>query len=215
MKKLILLPFLFLMLCLVNAQPIMNLRTSPNYPEPTDDVLVIMDLTFNSGGCDMQFSNFSRSNDTITVNVFHCPGPLTVICNTVDTVNIGTYNLGTYVLKAVVHLANNSTPDPCSNHNPQDSAYTTFQIILVPGIPEEKLNSGFRVLYHEQENFIEIASELSNYEFTLYSADGKIIESRSLSGRAMIPSHTFSEGIYFYSITQKGNKESGKIRIHR
>jgi hypothetical protein len=70
----------------------------PENPTTADSIKVISFTTFSSGGCHMTDSSIDIAGSTITIVATHYAGIATVICHSVDTINLGKVNSGTYEL---------------------------------------------------------------------------------------------------------------------
>lgn len=199
----------------VQAQNIQNISYLPPFPGPLDSVKVIVDLVFTSGSCDIQFENHSVNNDSIRINVFHCPGALTVICYVTDTINLGLLNPGSFDAEVIVHTSSWSTPDPCTDINPTDSGSIQITVLPSSGIKEsvEKKNS---IIFHQQsksimlENYNEIGASILVFDVLgKMIIDGKFDQ----SNRIILPK--VNEGLYLYLLrTNDAALSSGKFIVH-
>jgi len=97
--KPILVTLLLLTLFMANiiAQPhIDSLQIIPGNPTSSDTVKIIA-YTFSTGApCNLTFYEVSTADSVITVNTHYLSGPLTVLCNSIDTAIIGGLNAGCY-----------------------------------------------------------------------------------------------------------------------
>lgn len=89
MKHLYFIFFLMLPSWVFSQGQILNITVDPANPTTADYVKVYVELAFNSGGCDLDFSGHSTNGNTTTASAMHCVGMLTVICNITDTFNLG------------------------------------------------------------------------------------------------------------------------------
>lgn len=71
---------------------------------PTSNTIisVVCNAYFTSGDCDRVSSKVDFTNNTIDVEAIHVVGPLTYICHSIDTTEIGTLQPGDYTL--IYHL---------------------------------------------------------------------------------------------------------------
>ena len=198
-----------------HAQNIQNISLSPAFPGPTDSVRVNVDLVFTSGSCDLQFENHSVSNDTILINLYHCPGALTVICNTTDSINLGILAPGTYFTEVVVYTSSWSSPDPCSEFNPTDSG--EIQLTVLPGSGIQENSSGQSHIYFDSNNK-DIVLE-GNYnsvqQIMLFNSMGQIVIKGNFDHSKRIHVPELSKGIYLYQLKSNNDKMvTGKILVN-
>jgi len=196
------------------AQTIQNISISPTFPGPTDSVKVIVDLVFTSGSCDLQFENHTVSNDSIKINLFHCPGALTVICNTTDSINLGLLPPGTYYTEVTVHTSSWSSPDPCSVFNPIDSG--EIQVTILPGSEISEFPTGKAFIYFDlkSQDLVLEGNFNSVKQITLYNSFGQIVLKREFDHSNRISVPELSKGIYLYQLKSSDKKiVSGKILV--
>lgn len=92
---------ILLLACLLTidiiAQPhIDSLKIIPSNPTNSDTVKLIC-YTFQTGApCNLADYIVSINNSIITINTYYPPGPLAVLCNSIDTVVIGVLSTGCY-----------------------------------------------------------------------------------------------------------------------
>lgn len=98
MKQLSITLAIFTICCHAYAQggTIVGFSVSPENPVEGDEVKVYADLSFSSGGCDLDFIAYPLNGTTINATAHHCVGLLTVICNTTDTFELGQLSAGNY-----------------------------------------------------------------------------------------------------------------------
>lgn len=98
----------------INAQSqipaIDSLRIIPANPTAADNVKIISNTTFPSGGCPLTSSYVNIMGTTITVSVSHTLGFLQYICISKDTLTIGILNAGTYELTYNLYLTDTTGP---------------------------------------------------------------------------------------------------------
>lgn len=199
-----------------HSQNIMNISYDPVYPSELDSVKVFVDLVFTSGTCDIISQNHSISNDSIRINLYHCPGALTVICNTTDSINLGQLSAGNYYTEIIVHTSSWSSPTPCTDENPTDSG--TVQIIVLPATSIAQLQQ------NKSENSVKYNS--ANREFSLsqnsnlgtalflYNAIGALVLQKNFDSSGKIQASELEDGVYFYNIIDGDQKmSSGRLTI--
>src|SRR5688572_14679142 len=112
MKKYLLFVFLLAGLQL-HAQSIISIYSVPANPTTADDIYILVDVQFNSGGCNVwQQSHSFSSAFNIDAYAMHCLGPLAVICNYTDTFHLGLLAAGNYTFS--FHLDNGFGGPPCT-----------------------------------------------------------------------------------------------------
>lgn len=91
------------------AQPhIDSLRIIPENPVSSDTIKIIS-YTFSTGApCSLDWYGVSLIDTVITVNTNYPPGPLAVLCNSVDTVTLGVLNAGCYEARYFMSTADTS-----------------------------------------------------------------------------------------------------------
>lgn len=83
-----------------------SLKLIPDSPTETSTVQVACFATFGSGDCFIVDTSVTISGTTITVQAYHMIGMLTVICNSADTITLGSnFSAGNYT---VVYNINDS-----------------------------------------------------------------------------------------------------------
>ena len=90
------------------SQSIDSLTLNPANPSDTDNVEIIATTTFPNSPCDMLTSSVSVQGNSITIDVEHTSGMMPAICNSTDTLTIGTLNPGTYKLTYKLNSPNTS-----------------------------------------------------------------------------------------------------------
>lgn len=79
-----------------------SLYILPQNPINNTPVSVVCESYFTSGDCAMVSSKVDFNDKTIDVEAIHIVGPLTYICHSIDTIEIGTLQPGDYTL--IYHL---------------------------------------------------------------------------------------------------------------
>ena len=213
-RKLLLVSFLLLQVS-AQAQNIQNITYIPASPGPLDSVKVVVDLVFTSGSCEMQFENHSINNDSIRINVFHCPGALTVICNTSDTVNLGILNPGTYITELIVHTSSWSAPDPCSDVNPTDSASIPLTVLPPNGIKEFSKDV-YSLSFNYAANILMLHGPAQKkMKVLLFNSLGALVLEKEIDSSMLLSVSELGAGVYFYTLLSEQNTSfKGKISVH-
>ncbi len=214
MKKILLTCLIILWQFNSQAQNIQNISFIPAFPGPLDSVKVIVDLVFNSGSCELQYENHSMSNDSIRINVFHCPGALTVICNTTDTINLGLLAPGTYSTEVIVHTSSWSAPDPCSDVNPTDSGDVQITVLPGSGINENSLLESFIYFDAGTNDIVLSGKHAGNVQLILLNSLGQVCLKKEFGNTERISIPELSKGVYLYQLISDTEKIiSGKIQL--
>ena len=95
---------------------IIGFTVDPASPTTTDNVFVYVDVMFTSGGCDLDNQGSSTSGSSSTGYALHCVGMLTVICNAIDTFNLGMLPAGPHTFSMT--LSSGSGGPPCTWYRP-------------------------------------------------------------------------------------------------
>jgi len=97
----------------MRAQQILNIYSVPANPTTADDIYILADVQFNSGGCNVwQQSHSFFSAFVINAGAMHCLGPLAVICNYTDSFHLGPLAAGNYTFN--FQLDNGYGGPPCT-----------------------------------------------------------------------------------------------------
>lgn len=136
MKKLFtLLLFCMLSAPLLQAQWIISLNVFPPNPTVNDNVMVVAECQFPSGGCDDKTLNASSSGPEHFLSAMHCVGMAAFICTSMDTFYLGNLAAGTH--QAFFNLNMGAGPSPCTPGivpGPTDSI--SFTVTTATGISE-------------------------------------------------------------------------------
>jgi hypothetical protein len=127
-KNLLLLSLLFSFQ--IHAQTIGAIYSIPANPTTADDIYILVDCQFNSGGCSAHTQGHGFiTADTIGAWALHCLGPLAVICNYTDTFHIGMLPAGNYVF--AFHIDEGFGGPPCTpGFNPGPNDWYSFTVSL-------------------------------------------------------------------------------------
>lgn len=213
MKKLSTL-FLLVFSVFTQAQTIQSVTIIPAHPTPNDHVKVVLDLAFPSGGCDAQNLQHSSNGSSIMTFAFHCLGPLTFICYTKDTLDLGVLPVGTYTIQNNLMIGNSGISGICSAYVQMDQRDLNFTVTQGTGIAEVAISIP-QLLFDASTHTLSLkASDNNDYRVELFDITGKSVFANTVSsGRINYPG-TLTKGIYIYSI-RVGDKPpfSGKILI--
>lgn len=215
LKKLLTPFFLLFLICNTTAQNIQNISYQPPYPGPLDSVTVYVDLVFTSGDCALEYESHTISGDTIRINVHHCPGALTVICDVTDTVQLGTLASGTYYTEVVVLVSDPFSIDPCTNPVPADSGNVLITVLPGTGIATPEVES-FYLHYDSKNNELVLKNHLAEGSVVeLYTINGSLIFQSELPTSGRIKTQTISQGVYFFRVyDDRQEMARGKLLIN-
>lgn len=212
-KALLFFATIFSHLC-SQGQYIQNISYDPVFPGPTDSVKILLELEFPSGDCVLNYATYDISNDSIRIEVFHCPGPLAFICNVTDTVNIGTLAQGNYYTEVIVHKKIYVSPDPCAGSSPVDSV--DFSLTVLPGSAVGKVTKANPFVYFQSQSksIILAESPRKNTHIILFNLLGSIVKEGVFDTSNRLPVPDLSKGVYLYTLTMEDGKTgSGKFSI--
>ena len=175
---------------------------------------MLIDLSFNSGDCQLFLETHTINNYTIQVDVYHCPVPLPFICNITDTIDLGVFAQGTYFTKVLVHENNYFSPDPCAGGHVSDSG--DYQLIVYPiSDVDEYSNIKNHVFYsRDSQSLILKGNTEETKSVQIFDAQGKKVIEKETNSRDKINIPSLSKGVYMYRMLLKnGNTSSGKFSV--
>jgi hypothetical protein len=213
MKTKLLLLFLFAGFQ-IHAQQILNIYSVPSNPTTADDIYILADVQFNSGGCNVwQQSHSFFSAFTINAGAMHCLGPLAVICNYTDSFHLGPLAAGNYTFN--FQLDNGYGGPPCTPGivaGPTDSYNFT---VTLPTSEQEIEKEEFNIYPNPSSNELKIENgKLKIEQLKIYNLLGKEIFSKRLTANSqqqlLIDVSSLSPGMYVAEI-KSADKSSRKI----
>ncbi|MEY4593829.1 MAG: hypothetical protein RIQ47_239 [Bacteroidota bacterium] len=196
------------------AQSIQLLSIFPANPTTNDPIQVIGNLEFTSGGCEMVGSGVTPLGTTLNVNVKHCPGMLTFICNVSDTVNLGTLPAGTYTLNFFVDVGTYNAAGICDNFITTTQQSLSFTVtgtssIITPGSSLPKLT-----FLHDSRQLVLSGTNVRT-KLRIMDITGRILFNSFVNPGEVSISGLPSQGILIYSLqTIDGKEKAGRIVIH-
>ena len=167
----------------VRSQFIQSLTVLPTNPTTTDNISILADCMFPSASCDEHTQTLSINGNAIYASALHCMGLLTVICNHVDTFDLGQLPAGIYTFYFQVDAG--YLPSPCTPGivpGPNDSV--TFVVSPAVGVPEYIPGDAVSVFPNPFNNQFQLNGiEESAYplQMEIFSADGKRVKNISVS----------------------------------
>lgn len=135
--------------CFSQNGTIIGFSINPTNPTPTDDIEIYVDLSFFSGGCELDNSNFGINGDIIVANAHHCVGLLAVICPNTDTFQIGQLPVGTYTFDFTL-TSGAGFPSCSPGIVPDDNDQFQFTVSSTVGVNEVDRNT--QILYPNPVN---------------------------------------------------------------
>lgn len=223
MKKIVvLLVSIHLSLSLYSQGSITGFTIIPTNPTTTDNIKVLVGLSFTSGACNVDNQNYSLVGmDRIVGSAHHCLGMLAFICNTVDTFNLGSLTTGSKVFKLTLNSGQGGRG--CSpGFVPDDSDSINFNVVRpVPTNIKsyESQNSFLKISPNPFNNSATVSINdlaLSNATFSVFDAQGKLVKSlKNIETQEfMIEKNELSSGLYFFKFyNEKKLIQTGKLII--
>lgn len=81
------------------TQSIDRIEIIPQNPNPQDSLFLVLQTTHPTSGCQLDGLDFSQSGNRTTVSTYFDLGMLTAICNSIDTIPVGSYGEGDFVFE--------------------------------------------------------------------------------------------------------------------
>ena len=192
---------------------ILGLSVYPSNPNTNDNVKIICNSSFSSGGCQLTNYYFNINETNIIINAIHTVGPLAYICSTTDTINIGMLNNGTYQL--IYNLINNYNQiilhtDTLLFTVQQTSGINDLQKENIVIVYPNPFNN--KTTFSINKNIIVKDAEL--YIFDAYQRQIKHIEIIN-NNDFIINKGSLANGIYFYKLMNNQKQiKTGKLVIN-
>ncbi|TAH39056.1 MAG: T9SS type A sorting domain-containing protein [Bacteroidetes bacterium] len=200
----------------VQGQNIVNVSTLPLYPGPQDHVKLLIDLSFNSGNCELFLETHSITNDSIQIDVYHCPGPLAYICTVTDTIDLGVFAQGSYSTTIRVHENNYFSPDPCAGGHVSDSG--EYQLVVYPiSDVSEYSNPSNLVFYSRDSQSLVLRGNTETMKsIEIFDAQGKQVLAQEINSRGKINIPELANGVYMFRLLMKsGSLSTGKLSVQK
>jgi hypothetical protein len=167
----------------VQSQWIQSITVTPPNPTTTDNISILTDGMFPSGSCDEHTQTLSINGNAIYASSLHCLGMLTVICNDVDTFDLGQLAAGSYTF--YFQLDAGALPSPCTpgiNPGPNDSI--TFIVSPTVDVPEYISTDAVSVYpnpFNNQFQLNGIDADAYPLQMEIFSAEGKLVKNISVT----------------------------------
>lgn len=214
MKKITAILFLIMVLFSAKAQygTINSMMIIPANPTTVDNVKLVADVTVGYSSCWLMNFNYNLiSPGNYMVDAYYCMGMLAALCNSTDTFTLGMLPAGTNNIYMLLRSAQNAGPDPCTVFSPLDTDVVQVTVSVSTGIPDDNIN-GLRIVATDNGFVIKGADRIQgSKDFALYSIDGKILFSKTLSEGENKINPTLAPGIYFYHLRVGKDFYYGKV----
>jgi hypothetical protein len=206
MKNLLLTLASFLLsLNLFSQGQIISFTIDPLNPTTNDFVKVYVDITFTSGGCDVDNQSHSTLGNNSTASAHHCVGMLTVICDVRDTFDLGYLQAGNHQFNFT--LSSGFGGPGCSpGVVPDDSDNFNFSVVQALSVEDPTHNENV-TLYPNPMSDLAILKINGNVEFEkmkleILDVTGRVvmITETITSNEIIIENRNLQSGIYFYRL---------------
>jgi hypothetical protein len=208
MKKLLILS-LFLSPLIAFCQPITMVGVNPVNPTTVDNVQVIVSMTFTSGDCQLYQQNYSVVGDSITVEVYHCVGPLAYICDVTDTIVVGFLPAGSYSVKTYLYTSDGMSG--CLTFSIIDSLNYSFDVTTATAM-DETGNPASPVEFAGDVNQFRVQGDGSG-RLEIFDAGGRMIFVKS-NYNGILELDDLLPGVYLFRLVGRDGVHSGKFVIH-
>lgn len=218
-KSTFLLVLLFISINVFSQGTITGFTISPASPTTTDSVKIYVDCMFTSGNCLKQSQSHNTNGFYTDGWAEHCLGMLTVICNAVDTFNLGLLPAGNHSFRFTLDVGYGS-PICSPGIVPDDIDSVHFTVSTAIGINEAGKNTVPDIfIYPNPINnmaFIKINKErkVRNAELQIIDNSGKIIAVKEdiNANDIIFERNNIAAGMYIYKLLQNGNViNTGKL----
>jgi hypothetical protein len=192
------------------SQDILQMRTVPANPTPSDTVLLLADLEFRYSGCDLDNKTHYISGNSIVASTHHCIGIAAALCYPTDTFNLGLLNPGVYTVN--LSLTQGMATVPCTpGFAVSDTASFNFTVQTGLGIPEIPISS-FSVYPNPTTDFIDLSEAYKSVikSVKILSADGSLVLEYELPSDRIDVSK-LAAGIYYLELYHNTGKVTEKF----
>lgn len=184
-------------------------------PEPTtiDNIQVIVEAQFPSGGCsDWYILSHTQNGFELTYNVVNCVGPLAYICANNDTINIGNaLPAGSYTV--IVNLNAGAGDKPCPLFSQWAADTIFFDVMPFSGMSSEDSNPDIKIYPDPATDFliIEQAGFKEKTSVSIYNLQGHLLlQQAMLQPRESLDISSFASGVYILKFS--GNNEVSAVK---
>lgn len=199
---------------------ILGFTVEPQSPSESDFVKVYVGLSFTSGDCPLDDKDHSTNGLITDAYTHHCVGMLTVICNTVDTFNLGYLSGGNHKFRVV--LSSGAAPPPCTpGIIIDDMDSTSFVVAVATGINDSNRDNKYISIYPNpvtDKAIIVVNSDMSieTAELKILDVFGRTVKlyNHFQTNEIILSRDNMDRGIYFYQVINKGSIiGSGKVIV--
>jgi hypothetical protein len=214
MKKFILLFYILLSVLAANAQFIHGFTAIPANPTTDDQIKILVQMSFPSGGCGDHQQFYSANGNMLSASALHCLGPLAVICSYTDTFNLGQLAAGNYKFFFNVNIGGG--PSPCSPGivpGPSDSLpFIVSQAATINELSDQNISIKFNSL--QKKINLSFNSPIAKGKATIYSITGQMLQTEVLTFPSQsIAVDKFPAGLYLLEITGSKGKLTKRLVI--
>jgi len=202
---------LLLVSSLLHAQHLQQLSVAPANPTSLDSVRIIGDLMFFSGSCELQQSTSAVNGNVIDISVYHCPGLLTFICYTSDTITLPPLTPGSYTVNFNVLAGTyDFNTGNCTNYS--NGGQQSLQFIVTGTNHINSVSLQPSQLYFEDDKNTIVLTGNQKARVRIMDITGRTLFDRSTPpGELPITPPT---GLLVYSVQlPDGSVKSGRLRI--
>lgn len=201
---------------LLKAQTIQQLSILPANPTTGDTIRVVADLMFFSGGCDLQQANTVIVGNNISVDAMHCPGLLTVICNTKDTINLGVLPSGNYALDFnVLTGIYDMNIGGCTSYQPGGTQTLSFAVTVTNNIQLPETGT-LAVNYDRQRDALMLSGKFSTATLRIMDLTGKILYRGNVTPGEVPFNSLPAQGLLIYRLQlPNGTEKAGRVLVER
>lgn len=198
---------------MAQVNQITNFTLIPANPQPTDDVLLIVDVQFASSGCEDQELIYTITTNTIFASSHHCIGMLAAICNDQDSFALGQLPAGNYDF--ILTLTSGGGPGPCTPGIVPDDV-DTFSFTVSGGVGLEEPERVPRFTFSPNPAHDEVRIQWNhpeNASVQLLNMLGQEVKQTSMSQSVTMNVRDLPSGIYFIKLVAGETEQVQKLVI--
>lgn len=205
MSKKIVLPIFLLLTLTSSAQTIENLEIIPAEPiTPEQDVSVIAETIFANSSCDLESALVYQSSDTLFVEVVHDMGLATAICNSTDTIDLGTFAPGEYKVSYTLFFTGTNEILEFG-----DTAFAEFTVEGVNATESGQTFEQLQIYPNPATDYLRIETSIRG-DFSIYDVQGRRISQFRINESPLsVPVNNLETGLY-YLVPREGYFNGGK-----
>lgn len=196
------------------GQSISGVTFSPANPTSGDSVKAYISLVFSSGGCDPINITTSRNGNQIDAYVYHCPGPLTFICNVTDTVNLGLLPPDNYQLTTHVMVDNGGLGSNCTNFIEATTSIDPFTVNNATNIPTPGTAGAISLKYRADNGHFLLTGLTGKAQVRMMDLTGRTLFNGTVSAGEIVTRTPPVPGLLIYTITTPdGRSKTGRLLV--